>query len=226
MVGWLDHYQTLLFDCDGLLVDTEPLHWRAYQNLCANHGYSLPWSFDQYCERVHHSDRGTRSALYEAFPQLQETHPDWSVLYEEKQAIYRDLLDAEPFSLKEGVEEFLKEVDERRWKMAVVTNSRKSQTDRLRQEHPLLNRISHWVTREQYQKSKPDPECYQLALEQLKSSPQGAVGFEDTPRGVEALIGAGVAPILVVPPTYPLREEAVAKGARWIPSLAALLYPS
>ncbi|MGD0665742.1 MAG: HAD hydrolase-like protein, partial [Rhabdochlamydiaceae bacterium] len=47
-MDWTDKFDLFLFDFDGLLVDTEELHFKAYQMLCQGRGYKLPWDINRF----------------------------------------------------------------------------------------------------------------------------------------------------------------------------------
>ncbi len=81
---WLQQFELILLDFDGLLVNTEQLHFEAYATLCGEQGYSLPWDFDQFCAIAHTSSGGLREALYAQFPDLSAKQFSWEMLYARK----------------------------------------------------------------------------------------------------------------------------------------------
>ncbi|MBI3211630.1 MAG: HAD family phosphatase, partial [Simkania negevensis] len=83
-MDWIERYELFLFDFDGLLVDTEPLHFEAYRKLCQERGFELEWDFKTFCKIAHAKASGTRDALYELFPDLFRQEPNWAILYAEK----------------------------------------------------------------------------------------------------------------------------------------------
>lgn len=48
MEKWVSEYDLLMFDFDGLLADTEHIHYRAYCKMCNNRGITINWSFAKY----------------------------------------------------------------------------------------------------------------------------------------------------------------------------------
>ena len=89
---WIHNYQLFLFDFDGLLVDTEPLHFKAYQEICRARGFSLDWDLKKFCWVAHTKASGMRDGLYTEFPELFTMEPRWEVLYQEKKDAYERLL--------------------------------------------------------------------------------------------------------------------------------------
>lgn len=200
---WIKNYQLFLFDFDGLLVDTESLHFEAYQLMCARRGLILPWDFKTFTTIAHFSAVGLKEKLYETLPALYAEESDWSVLYKEKQANYRALLQEKGAPLMPGVEALLEELAASAIKRVVVTNSIKEQVDLIVSLNPLLTTIPHWITREQYQNPKPSGDCYQLAVARHKVPGERVIGFEDTPRGINALLTTEAEAVLVSHVPYP-----------------------
>lgn len=199
---WIHNYQLFLFDFDGLLVDTEHLHYQAYIKMCAKRGFSLTWSFSRYSHAAHHDPFALRDQIYAEFPALQLQEPNWTVLYEEKKAFFLQLLE-EPVPLMPGAETLLTALKEATIKRCVVTHSPLNLIMRIRQQNPILETIPHWITREDYTHPKPHPECYQTAIKRLAKPEDRIIGFEDTPRGLTALLGTWAEPILVCPKDSP-----------------------
>lgn len=206
-------YDFVLFDFDGLLVDTEPLHYAAYMRMCTRRGYSLGWSFEKFCQVAHAKASGFFEALRSECPSLFASGVSEQVLYEEKTRAYVELLKAEPFALMPGVEALLDRVHALKKPCAVVTNSPRAQIALIQSRLPFLERIPLWITREDYTHPKPSPEGYELAISQLGCAGKRGVGFEDTLKGLKALIGAGVDAVLVCPPSYAGVAEALQLGA-------------
>src|SRR5438034_1331570 len=100
---WIRHFQLFLFDFDGLLVNTEHLHYQAYVDMLARHDCHVHWSFTQYCSLAHLSAEAIRDQIYAEFPDL----PDWKLLYAEKKQLYLELLSSGRVELMPGVQELL-----------------------------------------------------------------------------------------------------------------------
>lgn len=219
---WIHHYQLFLFDFDGLLVDTERLHYQAYINMCAKRGFALTWSFQRYSEAAHHDPFALRDQIYAEFPALQRQEPNWAVLYEEKKALFLQLLESGPVPLMPGAEPLLIALQEANIKRCVVTHSPFTLISRIRQQNPILETIPHWITREDYHQPKPHPECYQIAIQRLAKPGDRLIGFEDTPRGLMALLGTEAEPILVCPKdsSYLSSTLALHPSIRYYPTLS------
>jgi beta-phosphoglucomutase len=205
---WIDSFDLFLFDFDGLLVDTEILHLRAYQMMCEQRGYTLPWDLDQFFQKAHGSAIGIREGIKALFPGMFERGVTWDVLYAEKKQFYEALLFTGNLTLLPGVEPLLKELARKNKKRCVVTNSTLRQIELIRSQIAVLNTIPRWVTRESYENPKPAPDGYLTALRELKSEGDRVIGFEDSMRGYDSLKAAGVeTAVLICPPSHPQLEQ-------------------
>ncbi len=210
-MNWILDFDLFLFDFDGLLVDTEQVHYQAYKNLCAKKGFSLPWSFPEFCEIAHFSSDGLRREIYALFPALYEKEPNWNVLYEEKKQEYQDLIRKQEIPLLPGVFSLLEALKEAKKTACVVTNSIKEHVEYIKAKSPALQKIPYWITRESYENPKPSPECYHKAIQLYGKGKKNIIGFEDSARGLKALLQTPCIAVLVCPeknrlPTEPQGE--------------------
>jgi beta-phosphoglucomutase len=194
---WIHHYQLFLFDFDGILVNTEELHYKAYLKMCSARGFPLKWDKRTYMQHAMYTAAGVQEGIYRELPDLQRDEPCWDLLYQEKKRVYFQLLQEEGTLLMPGVEELLIALEKAKIKRCVVTHSPLEQIALIRSQHPILNSIPNWITREHYSQPKPSPECYQKAIANFKIEGERVIGFEDSPRGLKALLGTEAEGILL-----------------------------
>lgn len=197
--NWICEYDLFFFDFDGLLVNTESLHYQAYQKMCSNRGFLLSWDFATYCNKAHMGSDFLQKAIYEMFPALYQKEPEWSVLYKEKQKAVLEILSKKEVLLMPGVEKVLRFLKSNSIRCCVVTHSPKELTEIVKEQNPILQTIPYWVTREQYVLSKPHPDPYLTALKLYAKSEDRVLGFEDTIRGWKSLEAASITGIIVSP---------------------------
>lgn len=219
-MNWILEYSPIFFDFDGLLVNTEHLHFQAYQKLLENHGVSFPWDFATFAGVAHKSSTGLRKMIQEHAPELFEKH-SWEELYEEKKQAYVQLLEKGGLELMPGAEAILESVQQAGIPHGVVTNSTLKQITMIREQLPVLKKIPHWITREDYENPKPAPDAYLKAIEVLGASDK-MLGFEDALRGINALKGAAITPVLVCPSDHPQMSE-IPDGLKYYKSFADIL---
>lgn len=177
----------LLFDFDGLLVDTESPSRLGWEELYREHGHELP--LDEWATLV-----GTIGAPFDPFAHLEALvgQPlDREELMSRRRAREFELIDLE--DLRPGVEEYLNEAKARRLRTAVVSSSSRDWIERnLRR----LDRLDHWDTivaaDGDASRAKPQPTLYLDALRELELRADEAVAFEDSPNGVRAAKDAGL----------------------------------
>lgn len=201
---WIEQFDLFLFDLDGLLVNTEPLHYAAYVRMLAERGYRLNLTFIDFCRLAHLNATAWRKALYDTIPGLDS---DWDLLYREKKEAYLKLLVEEPIELMAGAEPLLKALNDADIKRCVVTHSPREQVELIRKRVPVLQTIAHWITREDYAHPKPHPSCYLQAIQKLGKKGDRIIGFEDSMRGWSALSQTPAFAVLVCPSSHPLLKE-------------------
>lgn len=175
----------LLFDLDGTLLDTDPLHIAAFNELLAEFGKSVTPAY--YNEKIMGApmDQITR----DLFPELppEERH----VLGERKEALFRDQL-CGPLEGRPGVTELFDWAREQGIGICVVTNAPRESAVMMLLGLNLLNHVDHLLIGAELDKSKPDPYPYQEAMRRLGITPEQALAFEDSGPGVQSAAAAGV----------------------------------
>jgi beta-phosphoglucomutase len=209
---WIQQYQLFLFDLDGLLVNTEELHYAAYKRMLESRGFTLSWNFRRYCHTAHYHADKIASELYEMFPDLYAQESSWDVLYAEKKEIMIDILGQGGIQLMPGAFELLEALAHADIKRCVVTHSSESLIDPIRRQHPILQTIPFWITRADYVHPKPHSECYLKAISAFTNPGDNIIGFEDSPRGLTALMGTSAKPVLICSVDYPEIPEFIKQG--------------
>jgi len=218
---WIQSYNLFLFDFDGLLVNTEHIHYQAYVNVLNQRGVALDLNFVHFCKLAQLNSTAWKEALCSKYPDL-EAH--WAQIYQEKKGAYLELVTAGKIELMPGVESLLKALQAADIRRCVVTNSPLEQTKLICAHLPILKSIPKWVTREDYEKPKPDPECYLKAIELYGKKGDKIIGFEDSVRGLSSLRQTSALPVLICPTHHPLLEIALAEGGRHFESFESISF--
>lgn len=218
----LSRYQLLCFDFDGLLVDTERLHFEAYKEMLNYRGCHLDWDFETYC-RYSHADRfSLKNAVISLFPHI--ANVDWEICRQEKQIHYEKRLMNGEITLMPGVEKMLEILSQSPLERCVVTNSPNDHLEILKKHIPLLATIPLWIGRNEYKNPKPHPDPYLTAAHHFPEIPKHKIlAFEDSMKGGLAAIAAGIHLVLICPTENPHRGEAPLAGIPHFQSFLELL---
>jgi HAD superfamily hydrolase (TIGR01509 family) len=184
-------FKAYLFDCDGTIADSMPLHYIAWKKALGE------WNCE-FAESLFYAWGGRPTA--EIITTLNEQQnlcmPVESVAHR-KELLFYDLLP----QLK-AVPEVLEHIEDQHGRIpfAVVSGSTRESVTASLVSLKLLDRFDTMVCAGDYQKSKPDPEAFLLAAARLGVSPESCLVFEDTEMGLQAAGAAGMAQVRVAPP--------------------------
>ena len=179
----------IIFDMDGLMLDSEPIYRMAWQQAAGELGYHLD---DAYYLRL----VGRKNAEAEAevvatfgpaFP-LPAFRAHWTARWEAH--VREHGLPAKP-----GLAELLDQLDT--WAMPKAVATSTERTPALRSLGGLARRFDALVTGDEVRAGKPAPDIFLLAAHRLGAEPRRCVVLEDAEAGIRAAHAAGMAPILV-----------------------------
>jgi HAD superfamily hydrolase (TIGR01509 family) len=175
----------LLFDFDGLIVDTETPSRASWQELYREHGHELP--LDRWATLV-----GTVGG-WDPFETLEELVGPVDRVALRERRLARELELGEIEELRPGVLEYLEEAERRGLATAIVSSSSNWWIDR---HLGRLERAEHFdaivAANGDEERAKPRPTLYVEALDRLGLGAEEAVAFEDSPNGVRAAKAAGL----------------------------------
>lgn len=172
----------VIFDLDGVIVDSEPLQHRAYNAVLQQFGVSVDQQ--EYGREWIAAGRGPEYAVRTyGLPVTAEA------LKRLKEPVYHRLLRAEA-ALMPGASAALARLSAR-FPVALATNSSEADTGFILERFDLRRYFSAVVTREQYVEPKPAPDAFTTAAARLDLPPAACVVFEDAYKGVVAATDAG-----------------------------------
>ncbi len=195
--------KAILFDLDGLLVDSEPLQFRSYQYALKQFGVSL--DHDAWIQ-WHSVEASTTRWIKD-----QNLDLDVETLRSVKKVHYDELVATE-LTLKPGARELVEECSSS-FQLAVVSSSRRESIESCLQKFDLHQRFSMFVSGAELKRSKPYPDSYIEALRVLNIGPGNAIALEDSSTGFRAATAAGI-PCIVCPDHFiPKTKDAFANAA-------------
>ncbi len=189
----LGEFRALLFDCDGTIADSMPLHYVAWKRALGEHGCEFP-------EDIFYAWGGMPAAeIIATLGRQQNIAMPIADVERRKEALYYEMLPD-----LSAVPEVLAEID-RNWTgaklpMAVVSGSTRDSVTRSLAALGLLDRFATLVCAGDYARSKPAPDPFLVAAQQLGVEPSACLVFEDTEMGIQAATAAGMASVKILQP--------------------------
>ncbi|HET6972349.1 MAG TPA: HAD family phosphatase [Phenylobacterium sp.] len=189
----------VVFDMDGLLVDTEVVVFRAMQRAAGNIGSEMPFSTFQRMVGLQHA--ASDLILLEHFGEGFDLDA-WSAAVS---AHFREEMTA-GIALKTGVLEILDHLDAVGMPRAIATSSSLQAVRQSLGPHSLVDRFHALITRDVQTRGKPHPEPFLKAAEALGVDPADCLALEDSHNGVRAAAAAGMMTVMVPDMLDPTEE--------------------
>lgn len=174
----------ILFDLDGTLVNTDPIHYKVWQIILRYYGIEMDETF--YKTRI--SGRLNPIIISDILPQL--SAEEGIQLAEDKEARFREF--SSEVNRLVGLDEVLSWTEKYGLKRGLVTNAPRKNVDFMLSALGLTESFESVILAEETTAGKPDPAPYKLALSSLNVVPEQALAFEDSPSGIIAAVGAGI----------------------------------
>jgi len=201
----------LIFDCDGVLADTERHgHLPAFNQTFAELGLPVRWSEEEYADRLRIGGGKERMASL-LTPELvreaglptdaQAQRELIAAWHARKTAIYTEMVQAGELPARPGVTRVIGEALDAGWTLAVASTSAEASV-RAVLDHVAgaegAGRFAVVLAGDVVPHKKPAPDIYELALDRLGEEPSGSLVIEDSRNGLEAASGAGLRCVITV----------------------------
>jgi phosphoglycolate phosphatase len=196
----------LLFDIDGTLCDTDPLHIRAFNQTMAPYGITV--GLDEYLRRV--MGRTNANIMRDFFPE--KSVEEHRALADAKEAAFRDLARTELHPMP-GLMALMDWADAEGIPMAAVTNAPIENAELMLTGLGIKHRFRTIVIGDRLPRGKPDPMPYLVAGERLGLECRDCVAFEDSRSGMRSASSAGAFAIGIL--SSLTEEDLVKEGARF-----------
>lgn len=196
-------FRAYLFDCDGTVVDSMPLHYIAWKTALAEWGCDYPedlfyqWGGKPIRQII--ADLNAMKGL--AMPVEDVAH--------RKEGLYYELLPR-----LTAVPEVLEEIKAQHGRIpfAIVSGSTRESVVKSLEVTHLLDKFDVLVCAGEYERSKPAPDPFLLAARKLNVAPEQCLVFEDTDLGIDAATAAGMQSVRILQPWERVQAEAAARG--------------
>lgn len=204
--------KTLIFDCDGVLADTErDGHLVAFNRMWREYGVNWQWNLEQYAEKVKIGGGKERMASlgrdddFRAVYDVPSSEETWwetvSSWHKRKSEIYKEMILAGALPGRPGVKRIAEEAWAAGWQLAVCSTSSLSSVQAV-VDHVMGDetaaKFAGIFAGDMAKAKKPDPAIYLLAVEKLNLSPAECVVVEDSRNGLLAATAAGMPCIVTI----------------------------
>lgn len=178
-------YEAILFDFDGVLADSEPVHFECWQEILRSYSLHLDWK--TYCdEGIGVSDRKLLALICERAKRPTDLELLFAEFPRKREMFRARMLERQPFPTE--VFELLREL--RDYRLAVVTSSGQTEVEPVLEKAGLRSFFDAAVYHADTRQHKPAPDPYLLAVEKL--GVRTALAVEDSDAGLESARAAGV----------------------------------
>lgn len=211
--------RALIFDCDGVLGDTEPEgHLVAFNRMWRKLGVPWQWSREQYGAKLkigggkermlslfNDADFRQRVFVPESEEERKALVATW---HKEKTAIYQEIINSGLVPPRPGIRRISQEAFDAGWRLAVASTSAPGAVESVLRHAVGDELAKHFVvlSGDIVPKKKPAPDIYNLALKTLNLPPQNCVAVEDSRNGMLAAYAAHI-PVVVTLSEYTKSED-------------------
>ena len=204
--------KALIFDCDGVLADTEKFgHLPAFNQMWKEFGVPWQWSVEAYGRKLKIAGGKERIlslfrdpdflAAYRPPHSEEEQKALVAAWHKRKSEIYKEIIFSGRIPPRAGVKRLAQEALEEGWALAVASTSAKESVEAVigyTLGDETRKRLSLILAGDVVKQKKPAPDIYNLAAEKLKLLPSRCVVIEDTRQGLVASTAAGMRSVITV----------------------------
>lgn len=181
----------VIFDMDGVLIDTEKISFNSYKQVLKEYDYEMSEEF--YITLIGHNVKSIKNIMLDNYG---EGFP-FDEIYEKKVKIAVDTIDRDGVIVKKGVHELINYLKDNNYKIAVATSTRKERAHYLLKEVGIIDKIDYIICGDQVVNSKPDPEIFLKASYGINVATENCIVIEDSEAGIKAAHNANIRSINV-----------------------------
>ena len=210
--------KALIFDCDGVIADTERFgHLPAFNQTFEEFGLPVHWSEEEYGVKLKIAGGKERMAslLTDEFVRLAQLPTDaeeqqkmLAEWHKRKTAIFKEIVQAGRLPGRPGIARIVDEAIANHWKLAIASTSAEESVRAILEHVVGQDHATHFeiLAGDIIPKKKPAPDIYLLALERLQTAPEDAIVIEDSRNGLLAAVAAGLRCVVTLS-SYTLDED-------------------
>lgn len=189
--------KAVIFDMDGLMIDSERVTFEGYQHVLAKE--NLTMSEEKYKTLLGKPVK----AVHDLFKEDYGPQYDVEQIIKDVHAYIAKRFETEGVPLKPGLVELLKYLKENNYKTIIATSSHRNRVDLIVKQAQIDQYFDDSICGDEVTKGKPNPEVFLKACQKLQVSPQDALVLEDSESGINAAYNAEIKVIGIPDMKYP-----------------------
>lgn len=172
--------EAVIFDMDGVLIDTERISFKSFQEVFKKYSYEMDEKF--YLTMIGRNVKSIRGLMENEYG----TSFPFDEIYEQKVNLCREIISRDGVIMKEGVHELIDYLIKENYKIAVATSTSRMRAVQLLEEIGVKEKVNFVICGDQVENSKPDPEIFLKAAKGLGVEPEKCIVIEDSDAGITA----------------------------------------
>lgn len=182
--------KAVIFDMDGVLLDTETISWRTWELTAEEFGIKDIAAANAQCMGANRNDTYAilRTLYGKNFPSEK--------FIDRTSELFTSISEADGIPLMPGAKESLEYLT-KKYTVALASSTRNAVVKKQLKAAGLFDYFKTITTGDMVEHSKPNPEIYLKALESIETAPENAVAIEDSPNGVNSAVNAKIRTIMI-----------------------------
>lgn len=181
MIELIKNHQAIIFDLDGTLADTMPLHYQASQEICNSYGFDFPLDYF-----LQEAGRPTIDVFIDLMKKLNNGLDGKSLAIQKEKRFLELLPTVTPIKEVYAIAKKF----HRKIPLAIGSGGQKKAVEETLNALNIFNMFDAIVSADDVSKHKPHPDTFLRAAEIIGASPESCIVFEDGPPGIQAAIAA------------------------------------
>lgn len=187
----MDEIDSVIFDMDGVLLDTERIYLNVWTRVCKKYGYKM--TKEIYCKVIATGRENVKKVFKNEFG---SDIPIEEMYKEKDEALAKEIEKNIP--LKEGAYELLTYLRKNNYKIALATSAKKERMEKQLNKAKIKHLFDELVCKDDVEKTKPNPDIFIKAASKLNVNPENCIVIEDSLAGIKAAYNGNMKVVHIV----------------------------
>lgn len=209
--------KAVIFDLDGLLIDSEIISYKIYKEILQQFGYDF--SIEEYAQNF-----SGKTEVNNITNLIDKYNLPWSIELGLKNVLeIENKLIKKGVALKEGAKELLQHLKDNNFKTAIASSSTENRALTILKQHNLIEYFNEFVFGHEVEHGKPNPDIFLKTCHKLSQKPQECLVLEDSEAGIQSAYSANI-PVICIPDMKVPNENYLTMTKEVLPSLKEVIY--